>query len=398
MRYANFALILSTLMVAVSPAAAQIKVGVLTDMDAMYADISGKGAVASAQMAAEDFGPVLGGPVEIVSANHQNSPDVASGIAGRWYDAEGVDMITDGGSSAVALAVENISRQKQKLVLFSGPASTDITGRNCSPYAAHWTYDTYALSRVAGDAIVKNGGKTWFFVGADYTFGHALEHDTAVAVKAEGGKVVGSVYAPLNTSDFSSFLLQAKASKADIIGLANAAGDTTNSIKQAAGYAIAQGGQKFAALFMFTTDINAIGLDAAQGLQFVSAFYWDKDADTRAFSERFLEKVGHMPTMIQAGVYSATTQYLKAVRALGSKEPLKVMAKMREMPINDFMTRGGKLRIDGRVLRDMYLLEVKKPDKSNSRWDLAKIIATVPGEKAFRPLQDGGCLLTTGAR
>jgi branched-chain amino acid transport system substrate-binding protein len=398
MRYANFALILSTLMVAVSPAAAQIKVGVLTDMDSMYADISGKGAVASAQMAAEDFGPVLGGPVEIVSANHQNSPDVASGIARRWYDAEGVDMITDGGSSAVALAVENISRQKQKLVLFSGPASTDITGRNCSPYAAHWTYDTYALSRVAGDAIVKNGGKTWFFVGADYTFGHALEHDTAVAVKAEGGKVVGSVYAPLNTSDFSSFLLQAKASKADIIGLANAAGDTTNSIKQAAEYAIAQGGQKFAALFMFTTDINAIGLDAAQGLQFVSAFYWDKDVDTRAFSERFLEKVGHMPTMIQAGVYSATTHYLKAVRALGSKEPLKVMAEMREMPINDFMTRGGKLRIDGRVLRDMYLLEVKKPDESNSRWDLAKIIATVPGEEAFRPLQDGGCLLTTGAR
>ena len=200
-------------MVAVSPAAAQIKVGVLTDMDSMYADISGKGAVASAQMAAEDFGPVLGWPVEIVSANHQNSPDVASVIARRWYDAEGVDMITDGGSSAVALAVENISRQKQKLVLFSGPASTDITGRNCSPYAAHWTYNTYALSRVAGDAIVKNGGKTWFFVGADYTFGHALEHDTAVAVKAEGGKVVGSVYAPLNTSDFSSFLLQAKATR-----------------------------------------------------------------------------------------------------------------------------------------------------------------------------------------
>jgi len=398
MKFADLTVILTVLLTAATPAAAQVKIGVLTDMDAQYADISGKGSVAAAQMAAEDFGSVLGKPIEIVSANHQNSPDVASGIARRWYDTEGVDMITDGGTSAVALAVEDISRQKQKLVLFSGPASPDITGRNCSPYAAHWTYDTYALSRVAGLAIVKNGGKTWFFVGEDHAFGHALERDTAEVVGVEGGKVVGSVYAPPNTSDFSSFLLQAKASKAEIIGLANTAGEPTNVIKQGSEFGIARAGQRFAALFMFTTDVKALGLEVAQGLQFTSAFYWDKDADSRAFSQRFLKRVGHMPTMIQAGVYSATTHYLKAVRALGSTGPLEVMARMREMPINDFMTHDGKLRVDGRVLRDMYLLEVKRPEESAGPWDYAKIVATVPGDKAYRPLQSGSCSLATDAK
>jgi branched-chain amino acid transport system substrate-binding protein len=250
---------------AATPAAAQVKIGVLSDMNSLYADITGKGTGVAARMAAEDFGPVLGKPVEIVTADHQNKADVAVNIARNWYDNEGVDMITDGGSSAVALAVEEVSRQKQKLVLFNGPASSDITGKNCSPYAAHWNYDTYALSHVTGSAIVKSGGKSWFFVGADYAFGHALERDTAAVVEAEGGKVLGAVYAPINTSDFSSFLLQAQASKAQIIGLANAGGDSTNSIKQGAEFGITQGGQKFAALLMFITDVHALGLKAAQG-------------------------------------------------------------------------------------------------------------------------------------
>jgi branched-chain amino acid transport system substrate-binding protein len=349
-------------------------------------------------MAAEDFGPVLGKPVEIVTADHQNKADVATNVARNWYDNDGVDMITDGGSSAVALAVEEVSRQKQKLVLFNGPASSDITGKSCSPYAAHWNYDTYALSHVTGAAVVKAGGKSWFFVGADYAFGHALERDTAEVVEAEGGKVLGAVYAPINTSDFSSFLLQAQASKANIIGLANAGGDTTNSIKQGREFGVVQGGQKFAALLMFITDVHALGLETAQGLQFTSAFYWDQNDETRAFSRRFIKEVGHMPTMVQAGVYSATLHYLKAVKALGGKDPLKVMEKMRETPIDDFMTHNGQLRIDGRVLRDMYLLQVKKPDESKGPWDYLKIVETVPGEKAYRPLDKGGCPLVEAAK
>jgi branched-chain amino acid transport system substrate-binding protein len=278
-------------------------------------------------------------------------------------------------------------------VLFSGPASSDITGKNCSPYAAHWTFDTYALSHVTGTAVVKAGGKSWFFLAADYAFGRALQRDTAQAIEKEGGNVVGSVYAPLNTSDFSSYLLQAQASKADVIGLVNAGGDTTNAIKQGTEFGITKGGQKFAALLMFVTDVHALGLQAAQGLQFTESFYWDMTPETRAFSERFIKKVGHMPTMVQTGVYSATMHYLKAVTALGSKDPLKVMEKMRETPINDFMTTNGTLRIDGRVLRDMYLLEVKKPAESKYPWDYLRVVETVPGDKAFRPLSEGGCPL-----
>jgi len=334
----NLTMLVALLAATASPASAQVKIGVLSDMNSLYADITGKGTGVAAHMAAEDFGPVLGKPVEIVTADHQNKADVAVNIARNWYDNEGVDMITDGGSSAVALAVEEVSRQKQKLVLFNGPASSDITGKNCSPYAAHWNYDTYALSHVTGSAIVKSGGKSWFFIGADYAFGHALERDTAEVVEAEGGKVLGAVYAPINTSDFSSFLLQAQASKAEIIGLANAGGDATNSIKQGAEFGVIQHGQKFAALLMFITDVHSLGLKTAQGLQFTSAFYWDQNDATRAFSNRFIKEVGHMPTMVQAGVYSATIHYLKAVKALGSKDPLKVMEKMRETPINDFMT------------------------------------------------------------
>ncbi len=394
----NLLLSAVVLAMAATPAAAQVKIGVLSDMNSLYADITGKGTGVAARMAAEDFGPVLGKPVEIVTADHQNKADVATNIARNWYDNEGVDMITDGGSSAVALAVEEVSRQKQKLVLFNGPASSDITGKSCSPYAAHWNYDTYALSHVTGSAVVKAGGKSWFFIGADYAFGHALERDTAEVVEAEGGKVLGAVYAPINTSDFSSFLLQAQASKASIVGLANAGGDTTNSIKQGSEFGIVRGGQKFAALLMFITDVHALGLETAQGLQFTSAFYWDQNDETRAFSQRFIKQVGHMPTMVQAGVYSATIHYLKAVKALGSKEPLKVMEKMRETPINDFMTHNGQLRIDGRVLRDMYLLQVKKPEELKGPWDYLRIVQTVPGDKAYRPLEAGGCPLVAAAK
>ncbi|MGO8919328.1 MAG: ABC transporter substrate-binding protein [Stellaceae bacterium] len=372
---------------------APVKIGVLSDMSSLYADITGEGTGAAARMAVEDFGPVLGQPVQVITGDHQNKADVASAIVGQWYDTEGVDMVTDGGSSAVALAVEEVSREKRKLVLFSGPASSDITGPKCSPYAAHWTYDTYALAHVTGGAIVKSGGATWFFLGADYAFGHALERDTAAVVEQAGGKVLGAVYAPINTADFSSFLLQAQGSKAKIIGLANAGGDTINSIKQGAEFGITEGGQKFAALLMFITDVHSLGLKTAQGLQFTSAFYWDQDDATRAFSKRFFERVHHMPTMVQAGVYSATHHYLQAVQALGSKEPLAVMEKMRATPINDFMTHNGKLRIDGRVVRDMYLLEVKKPAESEAPWDYVKIVETVPGEQAYRPLDQGGCPL-----
>lgn len=398
MRRRTLLLLAALLASAAAPASAQVKIGVLSDMNSLYADITGKGTGAAARMAAEDFGPVLGKPVEIVTADHENKADVAVNIVRNWYDNEGVDMVTDGGSSAVALAVEEVSRQKHKLVLFNGPASSDITGKNCSAYAAHWNYDTYALSHVTGSAVVKAGGKSWFFIGADYAFGHALERDTAQVVESEGGKVLGAVYAPINTSDFSSFLLQAQASKADIVGLANAGGDTTNSIKQGSEFGITRGGQKFAALLMFITDVNALGLKAAQGLQFTTAFYWDQNDETRAFSQRFIKEVGHMPTMVQAGVYSATMHYLKAIKALGNKDPLAVMAKMREMPINDFMTHNGRLRIDGRVVRDMYLVEVKKPEESKGPWDYLKIVNTVPGDKAYRPLDAGGCPLVDAAK
>ena len=376
---------------------APVKIGVLTDMNSLYADIVGAGSVAGAQMAAEDAGAVLGQPVQVVSGDHQNKADIGAGIARQWYDTGGVDMIADGGSSAVALAVEEVSREKHKLVLFNGPASSDITGPRCSPYAAHWSYDTYALAHVTGSAIVKSGGRSWFFIGADYAFGHALQRDTAVVVEQSGGKVLGTVYAPINTPDFSSFLLQAQSSKAQIIGLANAGGDTINSIKQGAEFGIVQGGQKFAALLMFITDVHSLGLKTAQGLQFTTAFYWDQDDATRAFSRRFFERVHHMPTMIQAGIYSATQHYLNAVKALGSKDPEQVMAKMRETPINDFMTKDGQLRIDGRVVRDMYLVEVKKPEESKQPWDYLKVVETVRGDRAFRPLDQGGCPLVKKA-
>ena len=397
MRGAASVLLLALMGGAAAAQNAPVKIGVLTDMNSLYADIVGAGSVAGAQMAAEDAGAVLGQPVQVVSGDHQNKADIGAGIARQWYDTGGVDMIADGGSSAVALAVEEVSREKHKLVLFNGPASSDITGPRCSPYAAHWSYDTYALAHVAGSAIVKSGGRSWFFIGADYAFGHALQRDTAAVVEQSGGKVLGTVYAPINTPDFSSFLLQAQSSKAQIIGLANAGGDTINSIKQGAEFGIVQGGQKFVALLMFITDVHSLGLKTAQGLQFTTAFYWDQDDATRAFSRRFFERVHHMPTMIQAGIYSATQHYLNAVKALGSKDPEQVMAKMRETPINDFMTKDGQLRIDGRVVRDMYLVEVKKPEESKQPWDYLRVVETVRGDQAFRALDQGGCPLVKKA-
>ncbi len=370
-----------------------VKIGVLNDMSGLYADIGGKGSVVAAQMAAEDAGKVLGQPVQVVSADHQNKPDVGANIARQWYDTEGVDVITDVPTSSVALAVNEVSREKKKIALWSGPATSDLTGPKCNPYAASWVYDTYALAHVTGGAVVKSGGDTWFFITADYAFGHALERDTAAVVEAAGGKVLGDVKAPLNTSDFSSFLLQAQSSKAKIIGLANAGGDTINSIKQGAEFGIVEGGQKFAALLMFITDVHSLGLKTAQGLQLSGPFYWDMNDETRAFSKRFADRAGHPPSFTQAGVYSAIHHYLNAVKALNSKDPLKVMEKMRETPINDFMTKNGKLRIDGRVIRDFYLFEVKKPSESKGPWDYYKLLQTVPGDQAFRPLDQGGCPL-----
>jgi len=370
-----------------------VKIGVLNDQTSLYADIGGKGSVEAAKMAAEDAGPVLGQPVQVIFADHQNKPDVGANIARQWYDQDGVDVITDVPTSSVALAVNEVSREKKKLALFVGPATSDLTGPKCNAYAASWVYDTYALAHVTGGAVVKSGGDSWFFITADYAFGHALERDTASVVEASGGKVLGDVAVPLNTADFSSFLLQAQASKAKIIGLANAGGDTINSIKQGAEFGIVEGGQKFAGLLIFTTDVHSLGLKTAQGLQLTAPFYHDMNDETRAFSKRFEARVGRPPTFTQAGVYSAMHHYLEAIKAIGTKDPDKVMEKMRETPINDFMTKNGKLRIDGRVIRDMYLFEVKKPSESRGEWDLLKLIRTVPGDEAFRPLDKGDCPL-----
>jgi len=375
-----------------------VKIGVLNDMSSLYADIGGKGSTIAAQMAAEDAGNVLGQPVQVVSADHQNKPDVGSAIARRWYDEEGVDVITDVPTSSVALAVNEVSRDKKKLALFVGPASSDLTGPKCSPYSADWVYDTWALAHGTGSAVVQQGGKTWFFITADYAFGHALERDTAAVVTASGGKVLGDVKVPLNTSDFSSYLLQAQASGAKVIGLANAGGDTINSIKQGAEFGIVKGGQKFAGLLIFLTDVHSLGLQTAEGLQLTSPFYWDQNDETRKFAKRFQERHGRPPTFTQAGTYSAMHHYLAAIKAIGTKDPLKVMAKMRETPINDFMTKNGKLRIDGRVIRDMYLFEVKKPSESKGEWDLYKLLQTIPADKAFRPLDEGNCPLVATAK
>ena len=376
-----------------------VKLGVLNDMSSLYADVSGKGGVVAAQMAAEDFGgKVLGAPIEIIGGDHQNKPDVGAGLARQWIDTDHVDAIVDVPTSSVALAIQEVTREKKRIFLMSGPASSDLTGKACSPYGIHWTYDTYALAHGTGGALVKQGGDSWFFITADYAFGHALERDTGDAVKAAGGKVLGAVNAPLNTQDFSSFLLQAQASKAKVIGLANAGGDTINSIKQASEFGIVAGGQKLAGLLVFLSDIHSIGLKTAQGLTITSAWYWDKDDASRTFAKRFMARNpnGLPPTYIQAGIYTEVTFYLKAIKAAGTDDADKVVAQMRKMKINDFMTKDGWLREDGRVMRDMYLEEVKSPAESKYPFDYLKILATIPPDQAFRPLKDGNCPLVHG--
>jgi branched-chain amino acid transport system substrate-binding protein len=371
-----------------------VKIGVLTDMSSLYADSTGKGSVAAVEMAVADYGgKVKGKPVEVISADHQNKPDVGVAIARNWYDNEKVDAILDVPTSSVALPISALTREKNKIHINSGGGSSDITGPACSPNTVHWTYDTYALSNVAGKAMVKRGEDTWFFITADYAFGAALERDASNVVKETGGKVIGGVRHPLNSSDFSSYLLQAQASKAKVVALANAGGDTTTALKQAAEFGITQGGQKMIPLLEEITDTHSLGLKEAQGLIVTDAFYWDMNDETRAFSNRFNAKVGHMPTMLQAGLYSATMHYLKAIEAIGTDEAPKVMAQMRATPVNDFFAKNGKIRIDGRMVHDMYLFEVKKPEESKGEWDLYKLIATIPGDEAFRPLDKGGCPL-----
>jgi branched-chain amino acid transport system substrate-binding protein len=385
---------------AAGPAAAQIsdgivKIGVMNDQSGTYADISGPGSTLAARMAVDDFGAARKGlKVEVIAADHQNKPDVGSSIARQWYDAEKVDVIVDVPTSSVALAINQVTRDKGKAFLVSGAAASDLTGKACSPNTIHWTYDTWALANGTGSAIVKTGGDTWFFLTADYAFGHALERDTEAVVLKSGGKVLGKVRHPFPTSDFSSFLLQAQASKAKVIGLANAGADTTNAIKQGAEFGIVRGGQQFAGLLVFISDVHALSLEKAQGLVLTEAFYWDLNDKTRAWSKRFAERHhGAMPTMVQAGVYSAVLHYLKAVEALKSDDGTKVIAKMKEMPTDDPLFGKGTIRVDGRKIHPMYLFEVKKPAESKGPWDYYKVRSTIPAEQAFRPLDQGECPL-----
>jgi len=378
-----------------APASAQgVKIGILNDQSGVYADYGGKYSLEAARMAVEDFGgEVLGQKIEIVTADHQNKPDLATSIARRWYDVEGVDMITELTTSSVALAIQELSKEKKKIDIVVGAATSRLTGDACTPYGFHWAYDTHALAVGTGGALVEAGGNTWFFLTADYAFGYALEKDTSDIVNAKGGKVVGSVRIPLNSSDFSSFLLQAQSSKAKIIGLANAGLDTTNSIKQAAEFGIVSGGQKLAGLLMTLSEVHGLGLQAAQGLVLTEGFYWDLNDKTRAFGERFMKRTSRMPSMIHAGTYSATLSYLKAVKAAGTKDPDAVAKKLKELPVDDSFAQG-KVQENGRMVHDLYLFEVKKPADSNKPFDYYKLLATVPGGKAFPLAKDSGCPLT----
>jgi branched-chain amino acid transport system substrate-binding protein len=387
-------LLTATALLAVTPASAEIsngvvKIGVLTDMSGPYADNVGAGAVLAARMAVEDYGgKVAGVPVEVISADHQNKADVGSAIARRWYDTEGVDTITE----------QQISRDKNKVMIATGPGTPELTGKSCSPNGVHWAYDNYALANVATSPLVQKGLKTWYFLTADYSFGHALEAEATKVVLANGGQVLGAARHPLNSSDFSSYLLQAQASKAQVVGLANAGADMTNALKQANEFGLTRG-QNIAALLVNLPDIHALGLKSARGLIFADSFYWDFNDKTRAFSKRFMERFnGKAPGSLQAAVYGAVMHYLKAVEATKSDEGTVVAAQMRKMPIEDFYTTNGKIREDGRVLRDMYLLQVKDPEDSKYPWDYLKVIATVPGDKAFRSLKDGNCPLVSQAK
>ena len=374
-----------------------VKLGVMNDMSGLYADIAGPGSVTAARMAVEDFQKTskAGLKVEVVSADHQNKPDVGSNVARQWYDVDKVDAIFDVPTSSVALAVNQITREKGKAFLNSGAATSDLTGKACSPNTIHWTYDTWMLANGTGSAIVKTGGDTWFFLTADYAFGHALERDTEAVVLKNGGKVLGKVRHPFPGSDFSSFLLQAQSSKAKVIGLANAGGDTINSIKQAAEFGITKSGQNLAGLLVFLTDVKALGLPIAQGLIFTETYYWDRDDASRAFAKRFSAQAprNNYPTMIHAGVYSAVLHYLKAIEAIKTDDGTKVIEQMKKMPTDDPLFGKGVVRADGRKLHPAYLVEVKKPEESKGPWDLYKIRATIPADQAFRPLDQGDCPL-----
>ncbi|MDP1839969.1 MAG: ABC transporter substrate-binding protein [Reyranella sp.] len=377
--------------IAQAQAPAPLRIGVMEGFSGVYGDLT-QGEVEAMQLAIDDFGgKVLGRPIEILQADHQTKPDVGAAIARKWFDVDGVKMITGIGTSSVALAVRKIAQEKGMIDINTGAASADLTGPACSETGAHWVYDTYALAKVTGGAVVKDGGDSWFFLTADYAFGHALERDVTAVVTASGGKVVGGVRHPLSTQDFSSFLLQAQSSKAKIIGLANAGQDTINAIKQAGEFGIVKSGQRLAGLLVFATDVQALTLPVAQGLVLTEAFYWDLNDETRAWTKRYRAKKDKLPSMLTIGVYSSTLHYLKAVQAAGTDESKAVMAKMREIPVNDAMTKNGKLREDGRLERDMYLFQVKTPAESKGKDDIYKLLATVPGSEAYRPMKDGKC-------
>jgi branched-chain amino acid transport system substrate-binding protein len=371
-----------------------VKIGVLDDMSGLYSDIGGKGEVVAAEMAVAEFGgKVLGAPIQVVSADHQNKPDVGANKAREWFDTDGVDVIVGTVNSGVAIAVSKVANEKHRMFIDSGAGSTRLTNEDCNPYTIHYEYDTYATGTATAKAVIGHGGKTWFFLTADYAFGKSLQQDTTNAVNAAGGKVLGSVLHPLNASDFSSFLLQAQASGAQVIGMANAGGDTINTVKAASEFGISKK-QQLAALLIFISDVHSLGLNAAQGLYAAEGFYWDQNDDTRKWSKAFAAKMGgKMPTMVQAGVYSSTLQYLKALQAAGTDDADAVMKKLKQMTLNDATVKGGKVREDGRMVHDFYLYQVKSPSESKGEWDLYKLISTIPGDQAFQPLSLSRCPL-----
>ncbi|MBB5703168.1 branched-chain amino acid transport system substrate-binding protein [Ochrobactrum daejeonense] len=374
----------------------KVKIGILNDQSGVYADFGGKWSFEAAKMAAEDFGgKVLDAPIEIITADHQNKPDVASNIARQWYDTEQVDSIMELTTSSVGLAVQALSKDKKKITINTGAATTELTGKQCTPYGFHWAYDTHALAVGTGGAMVEQGGDSWFFLTADYAFGYSLEEQTGNFVKSKGGKVLGAVRHPLATTDYSSFLLQAQASGAKVVGLANAGLDTSNAIKQAAEFGIVAGGQRLAALLFTLAEVHGLGLEAAQGLTLTESFYWDRDDESRAFAKRFFDRTGRMPNMVQAGTYSAVTQYLKAIKEAGTDETEAVAKKMHEMPVEDVFARNGKVTPNGRMVTDLYLMEVKKPDESKTPWDYYKVLATIPGDQAYTKPEESGCPLVT---
>ncbi len=389
-----FLLASSTAVLAQSAAVSdgKVKIGILNDQSGVYADFGGKSSVEAARMAVEDFGgKVLDMPVEIVDADHQNKPDIASNIARQWYDTEQVDAIMELTTSSVALAVQAVAKEKKKIDIVTGAATTDLTGKACSPYGFHWAYDTHALAVGTGGALVKQGGDSWFFLTADYAFGYSLEQQTTDYVKASGGTVVGSVRHPLSTQDFSSFLLQAQSSGAKVIGLANAGLDTSNAIKQAAEFGITQGGQHLAALLFTLAEVHGLGLEAAQGLTLTEGYYWNRDDDSRAFAKKFFARTGKMPNMIHTGTYSAVLQYLKAIQKAGTDETEAVAKQLHEMPVDDVFGRGGTVGPNGRMIHDMYLLQVKKPAESKEPWDYFNVLATIPGKEAYIDPAKSGC-------